>query len=123
MPEEQTVERAREDAREGKSASTQAGEFVREEIHHVREGKHGARSPQQAIELDYRRRVEPESSLLRLMVQPQFAGKRNRTRTLVNTNGESRRRRVRVQRRMRCGGRVAALPANQLFPGGPSGAR
>lgn len=96
MPEEQTVERAREDAREGKSASTQAGEFVREEIHHVREGKHGARSPQQAIELDYRRRVEPESSLLRLMVQPQFAGKRNRTRTLVNTNGESRRRRVRA---------------------------
>ncbi|MGA7400417.1 MAG: DNA-binding protein [Candidatus Sulfotelmatobacter sp.] len=49
MPEQQTVERAREDAREGKSPSTQAGEFGREEIHHVREGKHGARSPQQAI--------------------------------------------------------------------------
>jgi hypothetical protein len=49
MPEKETVERAREDAREGKSASTQAGEFVREEIHHVREGKHGAASPQQAI--------------------------------------------------------------------------
>jgi hypothetical protein len=49
MPEKQTLERAREDAREGKSPSTQAGEFVREEIHHVREGKHGARSPQQAI--------------------------------------------------------------------------
>jgi hypothetical protein len=49
MPEERTIERAREDAREGKSPSTQAGEFVREEIHHVREGKHGARSPQQAI--------------------------------------------------------------------------
>lgn len=49
MPEQETVERAREDAREGKSPSTQAGEFVREEIHHVREGKHGARSPQQAI--------------------------------------------------------------------------
>jgi hypothetical protein len=48
MPERETVERAREDAREGKSPSTQAGEFVREEIH-VREGKHGARSPQQAI--------------------------------------------------------------------------
>ena len=44
-----TGERAREDAREGKSPSTQAGEFVREEIHHVREGKHGARSPEQAI--------------------------------------------------------------------------
>lgn len=49
MPEEETVERAHEDAREGKSPSTQAGEFVREEMHHVREGKHGARSPQQAI--------------------------------------------------------------------------
>ena len=49
MPEQRTLERALEDAREGKSPSTQAGEFVREEIHHVREGKHGARSPQQAI--------------------------------------------------------------------------
>jgi hypothetical protein len=49
MPEGETLERAREDAREGKSPSTQAGEFVREEIHHIREGKHGARSPQQAI--------------------------------------------------------------------------
>jgi hypothetical protein len=49
MPERQTIERAREDAREGKSPSTQAGEFVREEMHHVREGKHGARSPQQVI--------------------------------------------------------------------------
>ena len=49
MPEKETVERARRDARQGKSPSTQAGEFVREEIHHVREGKHGARSTKQAI--------------------------------------------------------------------------
>src|SRR5450432_591980 len=49
MPEKETMERAREDAREGKSASTQAGEFVREEIHHIREGKHGAASAKQAI--------------------------------------------------------------------------
>jgi len=49
MPDQETIDRAREDAREGKSPSTQAGEFVREEIDHVREGKHGARSPQQAI--------------------------------------------------------------------------
>jgi hypothetical protein len=49
MPDRETIERAQEDAREGKSPSTQAGEFVREEIHHVREGKHGVRSPQQAI--------------------------------------------------------------------------
>ena len=49
MPEKRTVQRARKDARQGKAPSTQAGEFVREEIHHVRQGKHGARSPQQAI--------------------------------------------------------------------------
>jgi hypothetical protein len=49
MPEKETLERAHEDAREGKSPSTQAGEFVREEVHHVREGKHGARSTKQAI--------------------------------------------------------------------------
>jgi Family of unknown function (DUF6496) len=49
MPEKETTERARQDAREGKSPSTQAGEFVREEMHHVREGKHGARSTKQAI--------------------------------------------------------------------------
>jgi hypothetical protein len=49
MPEEETIERAREDKREGKSASTQAGEFVREEIEHIREGEHGARSPEQAF--------------------------------------------------------------------------
>jgi hypothetical protein len=49
MPERETLRRAREDKRAGKSPSTQAGEFVREEIHHVREGKHGARSAKQAI--------------------------------------------------------------------------
>jgi len=49
MPEKRTIEKAREDKREGKSASTQAGEFVREEMHHIREGKHGARSTRQAI--------------------------------------------------------------------------
>ena len=49
MPEKKTIERARRDKREGKSPSTQAGEFVREEIEHVREGKHGARSTKQAI--------------------------------------------------------------------------
>lgn len=49
MPEKRTIERAEEDAREGKSPSTQAGEFVREEMDHIREGKHGARSTKQAI--------------------------------------------------------------------------
>lgn len=49
MPEKETLKRARQDKREGKAASTQAGEFVREEMHHIRQGKHGARSPEQAI--------------------------------------------------------------------------
>jgi hypothetical protein len=47
--EKQVVERAKEDKREGKAPSTQAGEFIREEMHHIREGKHGARSAKQAI--------------------------------------------------------------------------
>src|SRR5215467_177810 len=48
-PEKEAMERAQEDAREGKSPSTQAGEFVREEMDHIREGTHGARSAKQAI--------------------------------------------------------------------------
>src|SRR5437773_6407433 len=49
MPEKKTLERAKKDLREGKGPSTAAGEFVREEIHHIREGKHGAQSTKQAI--------------------------------------------------------------------------
>jgi hypothetical protein len=49
MPKKSTVEKAKEDLREGQSPTTAAGELVHEEIQHVREGKHGARSPQQAI--------------------------------------------------------------------------
>jgi len=49
MPEKETIERTDQDARQGKSPGTQAGEFVREEMHHMREGKHGARSAKQAV--------------------------------------------------------------------------
>jgi hypothetical protein len=49
MPEKKTLERAKRDKREGKAATTQAGEFVREEMEHIRKGKHGARSTKQAI--------------------------------------------------------------------------
>jgi len=49
MPTRQARQRAEQDKREGKSPSTQAGEFIREEIHHIREGMHGARSARQAI--------------------------------------------------------------------------
>lgn len=49
MPSKQTLDRAKGDRKQGKSASTQAGEFIREEMHHIREGKHGARNAKQAI--------------------------------------------------------------------------
>src|SRR5213594_2436129 len=49
MPEKETIQRAKRDKAQGKAPSTQAGEFVREEIEHIREGKHGARSTKQAI--------------------------------------------------------------------------
>ena len=90
MPERETLERAQEDAREGKSPSTQAGEFVREEIHHVREGKHGARSPQRAIAigLSKARRAGVElgppkgsASLRKKAAQDTRAGKSQRKKT------------------------------------------
>ncbi len=71
MPEKQTLERAERDKRQGKAPSTQAGEFVKEEIEHVREGKHGARSTKRRSKmrqvykaeyfshLDYRDSVKP----------------------------------------------------------------
>ena len=49
MPEQQTINAARKDLKEGKSPSTAAGEFVKQEMDHIREGKHGARSTKQAI--------------------------------------------------------------------------
>ena len=49
MPDKETLKRARRDKRQGKAPGTQAGEFIREEMHHIREGKHGARSSKQAI--------------------------------------------------------------------------
>jgi hypothetical protein len=49
MPEKEIIKRAHRDKQEGKAPSTQAGEFVREEMEHIREGKHGARSAKQAI--------------------------------------------------------------------------
>jgi len=49
MPDRKTIAKAAQDKKQGKSPSTQAGEFVKEEIEHIREGKHGARSAKQAI--------------------------------------------------------------------------
>ena len=49
MPEQEVIERAKRDKEEGKSPGTQAGEFIREEMHRIREGKHGTENPKQAI--------------------------------------------------------------------------
>ncbi len=49
MPEQETLRRAKKDKAQGKAPTTQAGEFIREEMEHIREGKHGARSTKQAI--------------------------------------------------------------------------
>ncbi len=55
MLDKETLKRARDDKMSGKAATTQAGEFVREEMHHIREGKHGARNPKQAIAIGFPR--------------------------------------------------------------------
>jgi hypothetical protein len=56
MPERKTIRKARKDLREGKSPSTAAGEFVHEEMEHIGEGKHGARSAKQAIAIGLAKR-------------------------------------------------------------------
>jgi len=60
MPEQETIERAREDAREGKSPSIQAGEFVREEMEHIREGNMARVPLTKLLPLDCPRHDEPE---------------------------------------------------------------
>lgn len=114
MPERETIERAREDAREGKSPSTQAGEFVREEIHHVREGKHGARSTKQAIAigLSKARRAgvklpapkegEASARTRRQAARDTAKGARGGKRTV------SRKRSISVRKALRKEGRAAA---------------
>jgi uncharacterized protein DUF6496 len=89
MPELKTITRARRDKRRGKSPSTQAGEFVREEFHHVREGKHGARSTKQAIAIGLSKarragvklRRPPASAKATTKRSARSAGKAGRART------------------------------------------
>jgi hypothetical protein len=88
MPEEDTLARAREDAMEGKSPSTQAGEFVREEIHHIREGKHGARSAKQAIAIGLSKARRAGVKLPQPMRSRASASTRHKTR---NDSKQSRR--------------------------------
>ncbi len=75
MPEQEVIDRARRDQEGAKSPSTQAGEFVREEMHHIREGKHGAANTKQAIAIglskarragvEQRLRAHPQTSTTR----------------------------------------------------------
>jgi hypothetical protein len=97
MPEKATLERARRDKREGKSPSTQAGEFVREEMHHIREGKHGARSTKQAIAIGL---SKARRAGVKLPTPP--AGSKTTTkRSAASASRASRRRRRPSPRRSR----------------------
>lgn len=100
MPEKETLERAHEDAREGKSPSTQAGEFVREEMDHIREGKHGAASTKQAIAIGL-----SKARRAGVKLPPPKAGKTSaRTRTQAQRDlrrGQSSRKRKPSARRSR----------------------
>lgn len=113
MPEKKTMERARRDKREGKSASTQAGEFVREEIHHVREGKHGARSPEQAIAIGLSKARRAGVRVPR----PKRGAAGTSRRTTASSGGRKRarnrpstRRSTAIKRALRREGRSAASP-------------
>jgi hypothetical protein len=116
MPEKATIERARKDKREGKAPSTQAGEFVREEIEHVREGKHGARSAKQAIaiglskarragvKLPLPKRGRTSASTRRRARRDYQQGQHGGTRSV------SRRRSQATRRALKREGRAAASP-------------
>ena len=133
MPEKRTIERAEQDAREGKSPTTQAGEFVREEIHHVREGKHGGAFGQaghrdRAVEGAARRgetAPSTEGNGVRRRPTPRLEGpgqgSEHRGGTVVTKAVPRRPRGTRARRSF---GRVAASPgqsgARRVRVGGPA---
>jgi hypothetical protein len=87
MPEQETLRRARRDKRQGKAASTQAGEFVREEMHHIREGKHGAKSTKQAIAIGLSKARRSGVKLSR----PPASAKRSTKRSAASASRAGRR--------------------------------
>jgi len=114
MPEKQTLQRAEQDKEEGKAPSTQAGEFVREEIHHVREGKHGARStkPAIAIGLSKARRAGvklgvPKKGKASSSTRKQAARDLGKAKTHTKTSAKRSRA---VSNRLKREGRSAASP-------------
>jgi hypothetical protein len=118
MPEQEVIDRAKRDKEEGKSPSTQAGEFVREEMRHIREGKHGAANTKQAIAigLSKARRAGVE------LPQPSEGSTSERTRKQAqrdsrkgaqgNRQAPSRRRSRAVSNALKREGHSAASPAN-----------
>ncbi|HEY2031135.1 MAG TPA: DUF6496 domain-containing protein [Myxococcales bacterium] len=88
MPEKKTIERARKDAKEGKAPSTQAGEFVRQEMEHIRSGKHGARSTKQAIAIGL---SEARRAGVKL---PARGGSSSRTKTTAKRKPSAKRSRA-----------------------------
>jgi hypothetical protein len=118
MAERETIQRARQDKREGKAPSTQAGEFVREEIHHVREGKHGAASTRQAIAigLSKARRAgvdlpAPKPGTTSAATRRQAARDRRKGRQRVSARPNPRRSRAMLRRLKRKGHRAASKAA------------
>jgi hypothetical protein len=114
MPERETIERAKRDKEEGKAPSTQAGEFVREEIHHVREGKHGARSAKQAIAIGL-----SKARRAGVRLPPPKAGKKSTRQSAARDAAKGRSRRSRRPssrrsaaslRKLKREGRQAATP-------------
>jgi Family of unknown function (DUF6496) len=111
MPEKETLKRARADKRAGKAPSTQAGEFVREEIHHVREGKHGARSAKQAIAIGLSKARRAGVSLPRPPASAKASTKRSaKSASRAGRRGKrpSGRRSAGVRRALKREGRSAA---------------
>lgn len=116
MPEKRTLKRARRAKRAGKAPSTQAGEFVREEIHHVREGKHGARSTKQAIAIGL---SKARRSGVKLGKPPTSAKKstkarktrKHQSRSVVSHEALSRQARAAARRRPASARRAAARKA------------
>src|ERR687891_38566 len=102
MPERKTLKRARRAKRQGKAPTTQAGEFVREEMHHIREGKHGARSTKQAIAIGLSKARRsgvklrpPKKAKARTRKSAQYASRAGRRKTSARPQSARRSRAVR----------------------------
>ena len=90
MPERATMQRAKQKLRRGRSASTAAGEFVREEMHHIREGKHGARSAKQAVAIGLSKARRAGVALKTPKKGKASARKAVRTKTLAERRAAAR---------------------------------